>query len=207
MSPSLRKYVRVVEAVHAEGGRPVDPPILMIGVAAVLRNPWAGLGYVDNLRPQVAAIAPRLGAALTAQVLALAGGGEAVAAYGKAAVVGADGEIEHASALIHTLRFGNPFRQAVGAKTYLAFTNTRGGPGAAIHIPLMHKHDEGARSHYLTVQMAIADAPAADEVIVALGAATGGRAHPRIGDRYQDIAEMRAAGEDIVAKDPGKPGG
>src|ERR687889_847279 len=105
----------------------------------------------------------------------------AVEGYGKAAVVGTDGEVEHASALIHTLRFGNKFRKAVGAKSYLSFTNTRGPANMPVVIPLMHKLDEGMRSHYLTVQFAIPDAPAHDEIVVALGGSIGGRPHHRIG--------------------------
>lgn len=198
MPAEIRKIVHYVEEIRREGGREADRPILMIAAAAVIRNPWAGRGFVENLRPEVSDQAPGLGEELTARVLSLAGSGEAVEAYGKAAVAGTGGEIEHASAMIHTLRFGNHFRRAVGAETYLSFTNTRGGPGAAIQIPLMHKHDAGARSHYLTVDFRIPDAPFPDELIVALGASTGGRAHPRIGDRYQDIAEMKAAGEDTV---------
>ena len=105
-------------------------------------------------------------------------------------MVGLDGELEHASALIHTLRFGNHYRQAVQAKSYLAFTNTRGPAATQIQIPLMDKHDTGRRSHYLTVQFSIYDAPAADEIVVALGASIGGRPHHRIGDRYQDLKEL-----------------
>jgi hypothetical protein len=108
-------------------------------------------------------------------------------------VVGTAGEIEHASAQIHTLRFGNQFRKAVGAKSYLSFTNTRGGPNCPAVIPLMHKLEEGMRSHYLTIQFAISDAPALDEIVVALGASIGGRPHHRIGDRYQDLKELGGA--------------
>lgn len=89
-------------------------------------------------------------------------------------------------------------REAVGAQTCLSFTNTRGGPGAPVRIPMMHKHDAGARSHYLTLDLRIPDAPAPGELVIALGAATGRRAHPRIGDRYQDIEDLKAAGEDTV---------
>jgi hypothetical protein len=113
-----------------------------------------------------------------------------VEGYGKAAVVGTNGEVEHGSALIHTLRFGNFYREAVGAKSYLAFTNTRGPANAPIMIPMMDKVDLGRRSHYLTYQFSIADAPAADEIVVALGASIGGRPHHRIGDRYQDLKEL-----------------
>ena len=81
-------------------------------------------------------------------------------------------------------------RQAVGAKSYLSFTNTRGPANAPIAIPLMHKHDAGMRSHYLTILFAIPDAPGPDEIVVALGASIGGRPHHRIGDRYQDLKEL-----------------
>ena len=98
--------------------------------------------------------------------------------------------IEQASGLIHTLRFGNHYREAVGAKSYLCFINTRGPANAPIAVPLMDKNDAGRRSHYLTLQFSIADAPRADEVVVVLGGATGGRPHHRIGDRYQDLKEL-----------------
>ncbi len=190
MNLPLRKLVSYREDVRVEGGRPVVAPFRLFGVAAVLRNPWAGAEFVADLGPAIRALAPQLGEMLTAEILALAGGGEAVEGYGKSAVVGTAGEVEHASALIHTLRFGNVYRRAVGAKTYLAFTNTRGPAGAPIQIPLMHKHDEGMRSHYLTVQFSIDDAPAPDEIVVALGASVGGRPHHRIGNRYQDLEEL-----------------
>jgi hypothetical protein len=165
-------------------------PLKLYAAAAVLKNPWHGLGFVQDLGPAIREVAPRLGELLTAEILAMAGGGDRVEGYGKAALVGTAGEIEHASALIHTLRFGNKFRAAVGATSYLSFTNVRGGPNAAISIPLMHKLDAGMRSHYLTVQFAINDAPAPDEIVVALGACVGGRPHHRIGDRYQDLKEL-----------------
>ena len=191
MPAEIRKIVRYVEEIRHEGGRDTEKPILMIAVAAVIRNPWAGRGFVENLRPEILDQAPPLGEELTAIVLDLAGGGDAVEGYGKAAVVGMNGEIEHASGIIHTLRFGNHYREAVGAESYLSFTNKRGGPGCSIQVPLMHKHDAGMRSHYLTVEFHIPDAPGADELVVVLGASTGGRAHPRIGDRYQDLADLK----------------
>jgi hypothetical protein len=190
MELSLRKIVRFQEDILIEGGRAAARPWKMFAAAAVLKNPWAGAGFVEDLKPAIQAVAPPLGALLTEEMLATAGSGEAIEAYGKAAVVGCGGEIEHGSAIIHTLRFGNHYRDAVGAKSYLAFSNTRGGPGAAISIPLMHKHDAGMRSHYLTIQFSITDAPAHDEIVVALGGATGGRPHHRIGDRYQDLKDL-----------------
>lgn len=190
MGLELRKLVTFTETTLLEGGKAAPKPLQIFAAAAVLTNPWAGRGYVENLKPEIHAIAPVLGEMLTREMLRLAGSGEAIEAYGKAAIVGTDGELEHASALIHTLRFGNHYRKAVGAKSYLAFTNVRGPANTPIMIPLMHKDDEGMRSHYLTAHFAIPDAPAHNELVVALGASIGGRPHHRIGDRYQDLKEL-----------------
>jgi len=192
MPLQIRKVVTFIEDTIVEGGKAGDRRVRMVAAAAVVRNPWHGLGFVENLRPELLAAAPILGATLVPIILEHCGGRDGVEGYGKAAVVGTSGEIEHASALIHTLRFGNVFREAVGGKSYLSFTNKRGGPGCAIAVPMMHKLDEGMRSHYLTIEFTVNDAPAADEIVVALGASTGGRLHPRIGDRYIDMKEMEA---------------
>jgi hypothetical protein len=93
--------------------------------------------------------------------------------------------------MIHTLRFGNQYRVAVEGKSFLSFTNKRAGAGTAITIPMMHKDDEGQRSHYLTLEFHIPDAPGPDEIVVALGAASSGRPHHRIGNRYMDMEEMQ----------------
>lgn len=189
MQPEIRKYVTYDEEVMIEGFRPAEKPWRIFAVAAVVKNPWAGR-FVEDLKPEIQAFGPVLGAEMTKRMIALAGSGEAIEAYGKAAVVGLDGEVEHASGLIHTLRFGNHFREAVGAKSYLAFTNTRGPANAPIMVPLMDKNDAGRRSHYLTIQFAIPDAPRDDEIVVVLGAALSGRPHHRIGDRYQDLKDL-----------------
>ena len=192
MELKIRKLVNFEEEVRIEGGRAASPPHRVFGVAAVVKNPWAGRGYVADLKPEIRAFAPILGKLLTDRILALAGGGDRIEAYGKAAMAGLDCEQEHASALIHTLHFGNFYRQAVDAKSYLGFTNTRGPANTQIQIPLMDKNDTGRRSHYLTVQFSIYDAPACGELVVAFGGSTGGRPHHRIGDRYQDLSEIGA---------------
>ncbi len=192
MKLEVRKVVTYLEDTFIEGGKAAPRPLKLFAVAAVLRNPWAGRGFVEDLKPEIHGLAPQLGELLTGEILRVTGSGEAIEGYGKAAIVGTSGELEHASALIHTLRFGNHYRKAVGAKSYLAFTNVRGGPNCTISIPLMHKLDEGMRSHYLTVQFSIVDAPAPDELVVALGASIGGRPHHRIGDRYQDLKELES---------------
>jgi hypothetical protein len=192
MSLRIRKLVTFDEDVLYEGEKEANPPLRLIGVAAVLKNPWAGRGYVEDLRPEIKSMGPQLGQLLTDRIIKLAGGGDKIEAYGKACMAGTDCEWEHASALIHTLHFGNFYRHAVDAKSYLGFTNTRGPANTQLQIPLMDKNDTGRRSHYLTVQFSIYDAPADDELIVAFGGATGGRPHHRIGDRYQDLADIGA---------------
>jgi hypothetical protein len=186
----IRKTLLQTETTLYEGGKAAEQPLKMFAALAVIRNPWAGRGFVEELKPEIHEAAPILGKLLTGMILEAVGSGDMVEGYGKAAVVGTDGEVEHASALIHTLRFGNHYREAVGAKTYLAFTNTRGPANAPIMIPLMDKADEGRRSHYLTIQTSIPDAPAHDEIVVALGASVGGRPHHRIGNRYEDLKEL-----------------
>ncbi|WP_432448105.1 amino acid synthesis family protein [Aliiroseovarius marinus] len=190
MPAEIRKTLLHVEHTLIEGGKPADTPLTMIAAVAVIANPWAGQGFVEDLKPAIHDCAPGLGELLTGMVLEAAGGGDKVEGYGKSAIVGVNGEVEHGSALIHTLRFGNHYREAVGAKSYLSFTNTRGPANAPLHIPLMDKNDGGRRSHYLTIQLQVADAPGPDEIVIALGASIGGRPHHRIGDRYQDLKEL-----------------
>ena len=129
MPALIRKLVRFDETQLIEGGKPAQTPLRLIAAAVVIRNPWAGQGFVEDLKPGIMDCAPGLGELLTAEILALAGGGDKVEGYGKAAMVGTNGEVEHGSALIHTLSFGNHYRNAVGAQSYLSFSNTRAGPG------------------------------------------------------------------------------
>ena len=190
MPAEIRKTLLHIENTLIEGGKVAATPLKLIAAMAVIKNPWAGQGFVEDLSPAIRDCAPGLGQILTDMILDAAGSGERVEGYGKSAIVGLDGEVEHASALIHTLHFGNIFREAVGANSYLSFCNTRGPANAPLMIPLMDKDDGGRRSHYLTIQTSIADAPAADEIVIALGASIGGRPHHRIGDRYQDLKEL-----------------
>ena len=194
MPLEVRKTLLHVEKTLIEGNKKAATPLILIASVAVLKNPWIDLQseamFVDDLKPGIIDVVPELGEMLTAMIIKEAGSGESVEGYGKSAVVGLKGEIEHASAIIHTLRFGNFYREAVGAKSYLSFCNTRGGANAPVMIPLMDKNDAGRRSHYLTIQLAIPDAPADDEIVIALGASIGGRPHHRIGDRYQDLKDL-----------------
>ncbi|MGF1861985.1 amino acid synthesis family protein [Photobacterium profundum] len=190
MAFKIRKICTYVEEVIIEGGKKADRPVRMAAVAAVIENPWHGKGFVDDLKTEILDGCSELGALIVDKLVGIMGGSENIEAYGKSAVVGMEGEIEHASGVIHTLRFGNHYRDAVNAKSYLCFTNKRGSGGTSIQVPMMHKDDEGMRSHYITLEMNIADAPAANEIVVVLGASDGGRVHPRIGNRYEDLKDL-----------------
>ena len=128
MHPEIRKIVEYRDTSLIEGGKEADKPLELYAAAAVITNPWHGRGFVDDLSPEIRACGPVLGELLTDRILNMTGSGEAVEAYGKAAVVGLEGEVEHASGLIHTLHFGNIYRNAVAAQSYLSFTNTCGRP-------------------------------------------------------------------------------
>lgn len=188
----VRKIVTFVEETFVEGSKAPDKPITMVVAAAIVRSPWVGQGFVENLRPEILRLAAPLGTELTRRLIAMMPA-ERIQAYGKAAAVGVDGEIEHGSALIHTLRFGNLYREAAQGTAFLSFTNTRVGPGALLSVPMIHKSETGKRSHFITATFQIADSPRPGEIVIAIGASDGGRAHPRIGDRFEDMKEIEAA--------------
>lgn len=188
MLMQIRKLVVYAEELRREGGKEIVPPVMVTAAAAVIANPWAGMGYVEDLKPAIDDLAPRLGRILVDTLLETVGSGERVEAFGKSAIVGTAGEIEHAAAMIQTLEFGNLFRDAVGGTSVLSSTSTRAGPGATISIPMIHKTDSARRSHFITLAFSIHDAPASDEICVAIGASTGSRPHHRIGDRRTEVA-------------------
>ncbi|KNC20118.1 peptide synthetase [Arthrobacter sp. RIT-PI-e] len=175
---STRKIVTLVEEVLAEGGRPVEPAARVAVVAAVIANPWAGQGFVEDLNPGIEATASDVGALLAARVVEALGA--PVEAFGKAAIVGLDGEIEHGSALIHTLKFGNHFRDAASATTLLPAVEKRGPAGVTFDIPLKHITDATIRSHHQSIEVRLADAPHAGEIVIALAAAAQGRPQQRL---------------------------
>lgn len=174
----VRKLHTTVEEVSREGGRAVASPYRVAIVAAVIENPWAQAGFVADLEPEINRVAPELGALLAPRVVAALGTG--VEAYGKAAIVGLNGEIEHGSGLIHTLKFGDHFRRAADATTLLPAVEKRAPAGAAFDIPLNHITDATTRSHHQTVEVRVPDAPHPDEILVALAASSGGRPHARL---------------------------
>jgi len=188
MPAEIRRTLLNVQTTRIEGGKAVPTPTRLVAALVIIRNPWAGRGWVADLSPEVRDLCPEIGKLLTGMILEVTG--DKIEGVGKASVVGMGGEIEHAQALTHSLWFGNQYRDAIKAKSYLAFTNTRGSAGSSLMIPLMDKDDGGRRSHYQTIHLTVPDAPADDEIIVALGASIGGHPLHRIGDRYQDLRDM-----------------
>ena len=188
MPAEIRRTLLHVQTTLIEGGRAVPAPTKLVAALVVIRNPWFGRGWVEDLSPEVRDICPQIGRLLTEMLLDVTK--DKIEGVGKASVVGMGGEIEHAQALTHSLWFGNQLRDAIKAKSYLAFTNTRGSAGCSLMIPLMDKDDSGRRSHYQTIHLTVPDAPADDEIVVALGASIGGHPLHRIGDRYQDLRDM-----------------
>ncbi|ALG30176.1 peptide synthetase [Glutamicibacter halophytocola] len=175
---NYRKLVTIVEEIATEGGRPVDPVAKVAIVAAVFDNPWAGQGFVEDLNEGIDAVASELGALLAPRVIEALGA--PLEAYGKAAIVGLEGEIEHGSALIHTLKFGNHFRDAANATTLLPAVEKRGPAGVQFDIPLKHFTDATIRSHHQSVEVKVSDAPHPGEILIALAAATRGRPQQRL---------------------------
>jgi hypothetical protein len=174
---NVRKIITLVEETLTEGGRPVDPAARVVVVAAVIENPWAGQGFVEDLAPGIDATASDLGKLLAPRVVEVLGA--PVQAYGKAAIVGLDGEVEHGSALIHTLKFGDHFRKVAEATTLLPAVEKRAAAGTVFDIPLKHVTDAATRSHHQTVEMRVPDGPRADEILVGLAAAAQGRPQAR----------------------------
>lgn len=180
MPATIRKLVTQLEETHREMGRAVVPPIRRAVACAVIENPFAG-HYAEDLAELVAQ-GEELGALLAARCLtALGVPGSEVESYGKAAIVGEAGELEHAAALLHP-RMGAPVRAALGGGAALIPSAKKsGGPGTAVDVPLGHKDAAFVRSHFDAIEARVPDAPRAREIVVCVALTTGGRPLPRIG--------------------------
>ena len=180
MKAQIRKIVTVVEETLTEMGRPVSPPTRRAAAVAVIANPFAGR-YVEDLT-ELTEIGEELGQLLTERaVLALGIAGPDVQSYGKAAAVGENGELEHAAAILHP-KLGAPARKVLGrGAALIPSSKKRGGPGVPFDIPLGHKDAAFVRSHFDGMEVRIADAPRADEIVVAVAVTDSGRPLPRIG--------------------------
>lgn len=178
----LRKFSTYCEELPLNGGAST----LRATSTAVISNPWAGNDTTADLAPEAERIAPLLAKLLTDRLLEVLGGAEQVEAFGKAALVGVEGETEHAGAMIHTPYFGNLMREALDGTSILCFADGHGQPGEKLRIPMWHKTAPATRSHYQTIEIFLSDAPAAGEIAIVAAASTGPRPFARIGDRLTD---------------------
>jgi len=185
MSARIRKIVTFVDEVFLEMGRPVEPPTRRAAAVAVIENPFAGR-YVEDLTPLMQ-IGEELGRLLTERAVAALGiPGDQAQSYGKAAAVGEDGELEHAAAILHP-KLGVPVRQVLGkGAALIPSSKKRGGPGVVLDIPLGHKDAAFVRSHFDGMEVRIADAPRAGEIMVAVAVTDSGRPLPRVGGLTRD---------------------
>lgn len=179
MHISVRKIAIGLEEVRHDGGPELPEPILKGWVGAVVANPYAGR-FVTDITPMMEALKP-LGVECSQRLLAALGGDAArIESYGKGAIVGASGEIEH-SALWH-VPGGYAMREVLGSALALVPSAVKMGPmGAAIDLPLHHKDACYVRSHFDAMTAVIADAPRAGEIVFFLTMTTGGRPHARVG--------------------------
>jgi hypothetical protein len=175
---SIRKFSVFQEEIHFDQ-RQLPQPFRHVIVAAVIRNPWAGQGYVADLKPVVTEIAPVLGGLLAERAVAALGGSANVEAFGKAAAVGLNGEYEHANALIHTVLFGDPCRKAVNGSAWMVGNQKVTAPGVTLELPMAHKVDGKDQRYYHAIPIFIPDAPLPDEIVVAVGMASGTRPNAR----------------------------
>ncbi len=179
--------IRVVSVtlteVHAEAGAPVSPPTRKVIAAAVVSNPLAGkplvadLGVLEEMSAEVSAVLVQR----ALEVLASAGvTPDQVRGYGKGAIVGTGGELEHTAAVLHP-RFGAPVRAAIGGGAdIIPGTKKVAGPGAAITMPIGNKDDRWVFDDMDSAEICISDAPRDDEMLIALVLSTGGRPHARV---------------------------
>jgi hypothetical protein len=185
-SSGIRKLVSYSESVLSEGGAQPAEPLRRATVAAVITNPWLGRGHDADLSAETTVVAPILAKVLTDRLVGTLGSVDSIEAFGKAAIVGTAGELEHAGALIHTPYFGNLMREFLGGESIICFADTRSEAGTSLVVPMWHKTHASTRSHYQTVETRVSDAPRADEIVIVAAASTGPRPHPRIGDRSTD---------------------
>jgi Amino acid synthesis len=183
----LRKILTAVEVVLHEGGGELDEPLRRAVAAAVVENPWLGGAHDDDLSAEISLVAPELGRALADRVIDALGGADAAETFGKAALVGVHGEVEHGAALIHNPYLGDTVRDLFAGESIIAFSEARGEAGCALAVPMWHKLVAARRSHYQAMEVRVPDAPRPDEIVVAVAGSTGPRPWARIGDRTTDV--------------------
>lgn len=175
----LRKYVSILEETHHDGGPALAQPVLKAVVGGVIANPYAG-GYVEDIKPMMKALEP-LAVDLTERVMKMLDAkGSELEAYGKGAIVGLAGELEHAALWHQPSGFG--IRHAMGgAKSIVPSTVKVAPAGVRIDIPLHHVTASYVRSHFDTIEFCVPDGPKPDEIVFIVAASIGGRPHARVG--------------------------
>jgi hypothetical protein len=178
-SVEIRKFVIQVEEIRHEGGPPAAQPAVRGAIAAVIANPYAGryvediAGYMDDLKPLGLDMAKRL-------IDALGGDAKRIEGYGKGAIVGSAGELEH-GALWH-VPGGYAMRELLGnAKAIVPSSKKVGAPGTRLDVPITHINASYVRSHFNAMEVGIVDAPRAEEMVLILVMTTGARIHDRAG--------------------------
>jgi hypothetical protein len=178
-SVEVRKRVTIVEEIFHEGGPVAKTPYRRAAVAVVIKNPFAGryvediVGFSDDLKPLGLEMAKAL-------IAALGGDPKAIEGYGKGAIVGAAGEVEH-GALWHAPG-GYAMREALGgAKAIVPSAKKVAGPGARLDVPITHINASYVRGHFDAIEVGVADAPRADEILLVLAMTAGARVHDRAG--------------------------
>jgi len=184
----IRKIAVFVDEIHIEQGRPIDPPTRRACAVAVIENPFAGK-FVEDLS-DLMQIGEELGGLLGERAVKALGITPAAAeSYGKAALVGENGELEHAAAILHP-KLGAPLRKAVEKGAALVpSSKKRGGMGTVLDVPLGHKDAAYVRSHFDGMEVRISDAPRANEILVAVAVTDSGRPLPRVGGLTKDEAK------------------
>lgn len=181
----VRKIVTIVEEIYADGEKRVEKPIKKVAAIAVIKNPFAGK-FVEDLTPLID-YSEQIGKVLAEKAVAALS--DEVESYGKAAIVGEKGELEHAAALLHP-KLGGPLREAVGGgKALIPSAKKIGGMGCSIDIPLHYKDAAFVRSHFDAMTVSVADAPKSDEILLAVAVTNGGRPHPRVGGLTKEEAK------------------
>src|SRR5688572_23893173 len=172
----IRRLVVLRDTIHSEGGLPAVKPVTRVAVCAVIRNPLAGAAHEDL--SDIVPFGEELGSLLVGEALAQLA--SPPVAYGKAAIVGLDGDLEHAAAIIHP-RMGRPMREAIGGGKAIIPSNVKvAAAGTPIDVPLSDRDDVWLLDHIDTITVSVPDSPKPSEIVVVVALSDGGRPRPRI---------------------------
>jgi hypothetical protein len=191
MKARVRKLITIVDEIHREMGREISPATRRAAALAVIENPLAGK-YADDLS-ELMTIGEELGGLLTEKCVAALGiDGSKAESYGKAAIVGEGGELEHAAAILHP-KMGTPVRRVLSkGAALIPSAKKMGGPGTPIDVPLGHKDAAYVRSHFDAMEVRVSDAPREREIVVVIAVTDSGRPLARVGG----LAKHEIKGED-----------